>query len=215
MGRLLVYLDCGRPISASSENRAREFPTGPMISESAPAAENICRRAVGDRRAPRLRGMTAEASDGRARRAAETHHLPAVVRALRDRLAPAQLRAAAILAGGAAGALTRAGVGRAFPVQAGAWPWATFAVNVAGAFVLAWATTRLAEMVAPTRYWRPLVGTGFCGALTTFSTFQVETIRLARDGHEALGLAYASVSMTVGLGAAIAATVVARRHRYG
>jgi len=134
---------------------------------------------------------------------------------LRHRFTPAELRAAAILAGGAAGALSRAAVGKALPVQAGAWPWATFAVNVAGAFILAWATTRLAETVAPTRYWRPLVGTGFCGALTTFSTFQVETIRLARDGHTALGVVYAGVSITVGMTAAVLATVSARRHRYG
>jgi fluoride exporter len=159
--------------------------------------------------------MTADVSDGRAPRAAEAHHLPAVVRALRDRLSPVQLRAVAILTGGAGGAVARAAVGEAFPVPAGAWPWATFAVNVAGAFVLGWVTTRLSETAAPTRYWRPLVGTGFCGALTTFSTFQVETIRLARDGHAALGFAYAAVSMAVGLAAAVAATVVARRHRYG
>jgi CrcB protein len=186
-----------------------------MIYETATAAENLWPRRDADRGAPTLRGMTADASDGRAPRAAGTHHLPAIVHALRDRLTPVQLRALAILAGGAAGAVSRAAVGEAIPVHAGAWPWATFAVNVAGAFILAWATTRLAETVAPTRYWRFLVGTGFCGALTTFSTFQVETIRLARDGHAALGLAYATVSMAVGLAAAIAATVLARRHRYG
>ena len=143
------------------------------------------------------------------------HDLPVGVRLLRDRFSVAQLRAAAILGGGAVGALARAGVGRAIPVEAGRWPWATFAVNVAGAFILAWLTTRLAEMVAPTRYWRLLLGTGFCWALTTFSTFQVETIRLARDGHAALGLAYAVTSMAVGMAAAVGATILARRHRYG
>ena len=159
--------------------------------------------------------MTANASDGPRPRVAEAHDVAAIVRVLRGRFSVAQLRVAAILAGGAAGALTRAGVGRALPVRPGAWPWATFAVNIAGAFVLAWITTRLAEMVAPTRYWRLLIGTGFCGALTTFSTFQVETIRLARDGHAALGFAYAAVSMAVGLAAVVGASLLARRHRYG
>jgi CrcB protein len=159
--------------------------------------------------------VTADASDGRTPRAAARHDLPGVVRVLRARFSDAQLRVAAILAGGAGGALARAGLGRAVPVRPGVWPWATFAVNIAGAFILAWVTTRLAEMVSPTRYWRLLVGTGFCGALTTFSTFQVETIRLARDGHAALGFAYAAASIAVGMAAAIGATVLARRHRYG
>jgi CrcB protein len=148
-------------------------------------------------------------------RSAQPETLAATVVALRDRFGVAQLRVASILAGGAMGALARAGVGRALPVRPGHWPWATFAVNLAGALILAWVTTRLTEMVAPTRYWRLLLGTGFCGALTTFSTFQVETIRLARDGHVALGLAYAAASMAAGMAVAVAATVVARRHRYG
>lgn len=126
-----------------------------------------------------------------------------------------QLRAASVLAGGALGALARAGVGRALPTGAGEWPWATFAVNVAGALALAWLTTRLAEMVAPTRFWRFLLGTGFCGALTTFSTFQVETIRLARDGRPGLALGYATATLAAGMGVAVAATVLARRRRYG
>jgi fluoride exporter len=81
--------------------------------------------------------------------------------------------------------------------------------------VLAWLTTRLAEIVAPTRYWRLLMGTGFCGALTTFSTFQVETIALARDGRAALAVGYAAASIAGGMTVAAAATVAARRRRYG
>jgi CrcB protein len=136
-------------------------------------------------------------------------------RLLRDHVGDPSLRTASILLGGAVGALARAGVGRALPSHPGEWPWATFTVNIAGAAFLAWLTTRLAEVVAPTRYWRLLLGTGFCGALTTFSTFQVETIRLARDGHEGLATAYAVASMSLGLGLAAALTVLARRHRYG
>jgi CrcB protein len=70
-------------------------------------------------------------------------------------------------------------------------------------------------MVAPTRYWRFLLGTGFCGALTTFSTFQVETIDLLRYGPPGLALAYATVSLAAGMAVVVAATVLARRRRYG
>jgi CrcB protein len=131
------------------------------------------------------------------------------------RLGVERLRVLAILAGGAFGALLRALTAEAIPHARGAWPWATFAVNVAGALILAWLTTRLTEVVAPSRYWRLLLGTGFCGALTTFSTFQVETIRLAKDGHPGTALAYAAVSMAVGMAVAVAGSVLARRHRYG
>jgi len=135
--------------------------------------------------------------------------------AVARRFSAAQLTAAAILTGGALGALARAGVSRGLPAHPGAWPWGTFIVNIAGALVLAWLTTRLTEVVAPTRYWRPLIGTGFCGALTTFSTFQVETIRLARNGHGPLAVSYAAASMAVGMAVAVGATVAARRRRYG
>lgn len=121
----------------------------------------------------------------------------------------------AILAGGAAGALARAGVGEALPTASGAWPWATFSVNLLGTLLLAWLTTRLTEVAAPTRYWRPLLGTGVCGALTTFSTFQVETIALANDGHVAMAAGYAAASLAGGIALAVGATVVARRRRYG
>jgi CrcB protein len=105
-------------------------------------------------------------------------------------------------------------VAEGLPHGTGQWPWATFSVNLVGAALLAWLTTRLSEMVAPTRYWRLLLGTGFCGALTTFSTLQVETIRLADDGHGGLALAYASASIAAGMAVAVAATVAARRRRY-
>ena len=70
-------------------------------------------------------------------------------------------------------------------------------------------------MVAPTRYWRFLVGTGFCGALTTFSTLQVETIALAQDGGAGVAIGYAGSSLVAGMALAAVATVIARRRRYG
>lgn len=134
--------------------------------------------------------------------------------ALVGRWGVAPVRAAAVMLGGAAGALARAGVAEALPHEAGEWPWATFLVNLAGTVLLAWLTTRLTEMVAPTRFWRFLLGTGVCGALTTFSTFQIETIRLARE-DVMLAAGYAAASMLAGMALAVAATVVARRRRYG
>jgi CrcB protein len=130
-------------------------------------------------------------------------------------MSTAQLRVVSILAGGAAGALARAAVAEALPHAPGAWPWATFSVNLFGALLLAWLTTRLTEIAAPTRYWRFLLGTGLCGALTTFSTFQVETVALANDGHATMAVGYAATSLAAGMSVVVAATVVARRHRYG
>lgn len=121
------------------------------------------------------------------------------------------LRATSILAGGLVGTLMRAGLAEALAQREGEWPWATLAVNLAGTLLLAWLTTRL----APTRYWRLCLGVGFCGALTTFSTFQVETIRLAKDGHVGVAVAYAAVSLGCGMACAIAGTMLARRGRYG
>ena len=134
---------------------------------------------------------------------------------LSRRLAPARLTTLAVLAGGAVGALARAGLAEALPSGESGWPWATFTANLAGAALLAWLVTTLSEVVAPTRHLRPLLGTGLCGALTTFSTFQVEVIRLAKDGHVLVALAYPAASLVLGMALAVGCTVLARRGRYG
>jgi len=118
---------------------------------------------------------------------------------------------AAIFAGGCLGALARAGLAEWLPHQPGAWPWATFAANIAGAALLGWAVTRLQERMPPTRYRRPFVGTGVCGALTTFSTLQLELVDLADAGRAGLALGYAAVSLVAGFGAVWLATGAARR----
>ena len=112
--------------------------------------------------------------------------------------------ATAVIAGGALGTLARAGLAEALPVHPGAWPWATFVVNVAGSLLLGW-------VVVARERWRPLVGTGFCGALTTFSTFQVQLVELGDDGHVPLAAAYLAVSVACGLVAAAAGAGLARR----
>jgi CrcB protein len=117
----------------------------------------------------------------------------------------------AIYAGGMAGALARAGLGRAFPVHAGAWPWTTLCVNLAGAFALGVFATRLQERVPPTAYRRPLLGTGFCGALTTFSTMQVELLNLLDARAYAQAGAYLATSVILGYAAVQVASGLVRR----
>jgi CrcB protein len=117
----------------------------------------------------------------------------------------------AIFAGGFVGAVARAGLVEAFPPEPGTWPWATFAANVAGAFLLGYLTTRLQERLPLSAYRRPLLGTGFCGALTTFSTMQLELLRMLDDERLELAAAYAATSVVVGFLAVAAATNLVRR----
>jgi CrcB protein len=120
---------------------------------------------------------------------------------------------AAILAGGAVGALLRTGLSQAFPVTPPSWPWATFAVNIAGAFALGYFITRLQERLPLSAYKRPLLGTGFCGALTTFSTVQVELLAML-DAHSYLtALAYVVTTIVAGYLAVSVGTAVVRRSR--
>jgi CrcB protein len=117
----------------------------------------------------------------------------------------------AIFAGGCLGTLARAGLAEWLPHDAGRWSWATFAANVAGAALLGWAVTRLQERMPPTAYRRPLVGTGLCGALTTFSTLQLELLDLSDAGRAGVALAYLACSLAAGFGVLWLASGVARR----
>jgi CrcB protein len=87
-------------------------------------------------------------------------------------------------------------------------------VNVAGAGLLGWVAVRLPERLPPSTYRRPLLGTGFCGGLTTFSTMQVEAVRLARGDRMGVAAAYVAVSLLAGLLVAALAMRVARRARW-
>jgi fluoride exporter len=120
---------------------------------------------------------------------------------------------AAIFAGGAIGALARAGLVEAFPPAPGRWPWATFAVNVVGTALLGYFVTRLQERLPLSAYRRPLLGTGLCGALTTFSTLQLELLRMLDHGRVGLAVGYAAASIAAGLFAVFAATALTRRVR--
>jgi CrcB protein len=112
---------------------------------------------------------------------------------------------AAVFAGGCVGTLARAGLAEAFasPGHGGGadWPWPTFAVNLLGAFLLGFLAERLVHERGH------FLTTGVCGALTTFSTLQLELLHMLDSGHAALALAYAAASLAAG----IAAVTLGRR----
>jgi CrcB protein len=118
---------------------------------------------------------------------------------------------AAVFAGGALGALARAVFDAVAAPAPGTWPWPTFTVNVIGAFLLGYFTTRLLERLPMTSYRRPLLGTGLCGGLTTFSTMQVETLRMLEHGRCGLAAGYIAASIVAGLVAVYLATALVRR----
>lgn len=120
---------------------------------------------------------------------------------------PTHRRAAPIVAvglGGAAGALARGAIGAAMPHASGTLAWATFVVNVVGAFALGAlleALTRLGPDEGARRRVRLVVGTGFCGAFTTYSAFARDIADLPHAGS---GVAWALAQVLAGLVAATA-----------
>jgi len=127
---------------------------------------------------------------------------------MRARLHPGVL--AVIALGGAAGTLGRAAVAYALPASADAFPWATLMVNVVGSLIVGLVVVAALERVAPSRYFRPLLATGLCGGLTTFSTFVVEADLLIKHGRTGTAALYVLVSLTGGVAAARIGMLLAR-----
>ncbi|MDT0542026.1 MULTISPECIES: fluoride efflux transporter CrcB [unclassified Streptomyces] len=89
------------------------------------------------------------------------------------------------------------------------FPWGTFVVNVSGCLVLG-LLTGAAAAGAASSHLQLLLGTGLCGALTTYSTFSYETLRLAEDGARLFAVANVAASVAAGLGAAFGGVALAR-----
>lgn len=124
-----------------------------------------------------------------------------------------RLELLAIAAGGALGALARVGLSRAFPPAAGSWPWVTFAINLSGAFMLGYFLTRLQERLPLSTLRRPLLTTGLCGAFTTFSTVQLEALRMIDRHRDGLALGYLAASVAGGYLLVLLASALVRRVR--
>ncbi len=124
-----------------------------------------------------------------------------------------QLRPAlvgAVFVGGCAGGAARFGVTETWPVAASGFPWPTLAVNLAGAFVLALLLVFADTVLPPTAFVRPLLGTGFCGAWTTFSAIVVDADRLVAHDRIVLGAGYVVASIGGGLVAALLGSMLGR-----
>ena len=118
---------------------------------------------------------------------------------------------AAVFAGGFAGAVARAQVAEALAHEPATWPWATLIANVAGALLLGCVVTLLRDGGAAAGLRLRLLGTGFCGALTTFSALQFELLAMLDHGEHALAAGYAVVSIAAGLAAVMTGSALAGR----
>ncbi|HEX2079535.1 MAG TPA: fluoride efflux transporter CrcB [Longimicrobium sp.] len=103
-----------------------------------------------------------------------------------------------VAAGGAAGSLLRYAAGQALgPPRPGTFPWHTFWVNVAGSLILGLVLAVVAR--DDPHHLRALLAVGFCGGLTTFSTFSWETVGLIESRAYGLAEAYVGASLLIGI----------------
>ncbi len=116
----------------------------------------------------------------------------------------------AVAVGGVIGACARYEFSAAMPSRPGAFPTATFLINVTGSFVLGFLLTAMVERWRPNEYLRPLIATGVIGAYTTWSTFMTDADNLIKDGHPAMAVGYLAASLAGGLAAVYAGTTLAR-----
>ncbi|WP_037680054.1 fluoride efflux transporter CrcB [Streptomyces griseus] len=115
-----------------------------------------------------------------------------------------------VVAGGMVGAPLRYLTDRAVQSRHDSvFPWGTFVVNVTGSLVLGLLTGAVSAGVAGSHL-QLLLGTGLCGALTTYSTFSYETLRLTETGAGLYAAANVVASIAAGLAAAFAGVWLAQ-----
>jgi fluoride exporter len=115
---------------------------------------------------------------------------------------------AAVLGAGVIGALLRYGTSTVLAARK-RFPYAVLIVNVAGSAV-AGVVAGLAERAAVSADGRLILITGFCGGLTTFSTFATETVQLVLDGRARVAAASVALNLVVGIAVATAGYLLIR-----
>lgn len=120
-------------------------------------------------------------------------------------------RAVAIAIGGAAGAALRWAVVTAF--NAGAFPWPVFTLNVVGSVLLGVFLAEEWSHPAGRLLLHDAGGIGFCGGLTTFSTFSLEVVNLARQCDTGTAVIYAVTSVAAAIAGVVAGAAALRRMR--
>lgn len=115
-----------------------------------------------------------------------------------------------IALGGMVGSLARWAI--ASVMGESSFPWATLLVNYAGAILLALLLVYAEEHPAPKWWWRPLLGTGFCGGFTTYSAFAVQVDSYLNAGQSGRAIAYVLASL-IGTYLLVLATVTITRRQ--
>ena len=107
----------------------------------------------------------------------------------------------AVMMGGCLGAMARFSIGKLLAGTGRSFPFPTFCINILGCFLLGIA---VASELPPVLY--RLVGIGFLGAFTTFSTFSYETLQLLRERRPVAAGMYCAGSIVLGVATFLAGT---------
>lgn len=113
-----------------------------------------------------------------------------------------------VMIGGFFGAICRFGLGEWNGTGDG-FPLATLVINLSGCFILGWFLTYVKQNKKIRRELILMIGTGFIGSFTTFSTFSVETINLFQNGLIFMAIFYVLASSVFGILLAYAGYILA------